>query len=56
MITIAPLKQALENEIESVTWVERSVQLADCMTKRGASGADLMAIFRTGKLPDIYHL
>jgi len=55
-ITIASLKQALENDIESISWVERSKQLADCMTKRGASGADLMAILKTGRLPDCYNL
>ncbi len=55
-ITIASLKQALENDIESIGWVERSTQLADCMTKRGSHGAVLMAILRTGRLPDCYNM
>ena len=55
-INIASLKQALENEIESIAWIEKKTQLADCMTKRGSNGAGLMAILGTGILPDCYNL
>ena len=48
-IDIAALKQTLEC-IRKVIWVPGSEQLANCLTKKGASSLDLMEIFRSGKL------
>jgi hypothetical protein len=47
-IDIGALKQALEQDVRSVNWITGEQQLANCMTKRGASGAQLMAVFQTG--------
>ena len=34
----------------SVSWIPHSMQLADCMTKKGASGAALLEALQSGKL------
>ena len=50
-IDIAVIKQMLERkEIDSVTWVDASHQLSDCLTKRGASCEKLLQVFKTGSL------
>ena len=48
-IDIAALKQTLEL-VRKVIWVPGPEQLANCLTKKGASSQDLMEIFRSGKL------
>ena len=41
---VAVLRDMLERgEIEEVSWVDTSLQLADCLTKRGASSRQLRA-------------
>ena len=40
-----------KSEISSVKWVEKKYQLADCLTKKGASTSNLFQVFSKGKLP-----
>ena len=40
-----------KSEISSVKWVEKKYQLADCLTKKGASTSNLLQVFSEGKLP-----
>ena len=43
-IDLALLKEMLQNkEVASIQWVSTSGQLANCLTKRGASPAQLLA-------------
>ena len=43
-IDIAVLRNMLERgEVEEVSWVDTSLQLADCLTKKGASSRQLRA-------------
>jgi hypothetical protein len=50
-IDIGAIRQSLESgEIKSIKWCPGSDQLADCLTKRGASGAQLLTALQTGKL------
>jgi hypothetical protein len=50
-IDMSAIKQLIENnEISSLRWCSGLSQLADCLTKRGASGELLRTIFQTGKL------
>ena len=47
---VAGIKQMMsEGEVTKVTWCPGKEQLADCMTKRGASAWDLMEVFRSGR-------
>jgi len=49
---IAAIKESLDrSEISTVKWVPGEEQLADCLTKRGASGYHLMRILMSGHLP-----
>ncbi len=51
-IDIASIKQMLEKrEISQIVWVESCHQVADCLTKRGASCSGLMNILRSATLP-----
>ena len=49
-IDIGILKQNLERDIRQVIWIPGDRQLANCMTKKGASGDSLLTIFHSGKL------
>jgi hypothetical protein len=50
-IDIARVKQMLQiGEVQSIRWCTTFSQLANCLTKRGASGSLLLDIFHTGKL------
>ena len=53
-IDIGVLRQTLEQDIRSVEWISGAHQLANCMTKKGACGASLLAVFQSGRLPDPY--
>ena len=47
---VGAIKQMLsEGDVSGVTWCPGKDQLADCMTKKGASAWDLMEVFQTGK-------
>ena len=48
---IALLREKLANgEITDVKWVESSQQLADCLTKAGASSKQLLEVLSSGML------
>ena len=50
-IDIASLKEFISNgEVNSVKWCAGSLQLADCMTKRGAKVDNLMGVLQSGTL------
>ena len=49
-ITIGALKETLQSEVHSVSLIPGTEQLANVMTKRGASGATLLAVFQNGKM------
>jgi hypothetical protein len=54
-IDIASIKQCMErSEISAVKWVQGDEQLANCLTKRGASGYQLMQVLVNGKLCGYY--
>ena len=48
-IDIGAMKQAIEREITSVNWISGKDMLANPLTKRGADGSDLLAVFQTGR-------
>ena len=48
---IGAIKQLLERgDINSITWVPGSEQLADVLTKRGVNSCKLLNVIQTGKL------
>jgi hypothetical protein len=50
-VDIASIKECLaKHDIDSVRWLDGSRQLADCMTKRGASGYKLRQAIMEGQL------
>ena len=49
-IVIGALKQTLEREVNAVKWCPGEHQLADCLTKRGANGSQLLGVFQNGLL------
>lgn len=50
-IDIAAIKQSLENgEVGHIGWCPGVAQLANCMTKKGASGLPLLEVFQEGWL------
>ena len=50
-IDIGSLKELLNGEVESIKWIPGSRQLANCLTKRGASGSDLLDVLQSGRMP-----
>ena len=48
---ISALKEIVELEHVSVRWVPGKDQLADCLTKEGASSSDLVRVIMGGRLP-----
>ena len=51
---IAAIKQELNEQIvESLAWVPDKDQLANCLTKKGASNVSLLAVLHTGILPKL---
>ena len=50
-VDIAALRERLGNgEIDKIHWVETSYQIADCLTKSGASTVALLDTLRAGKI------
>jgi len=50
-IDIAALKDAMKKgELRAVRWCPGDKQLADCMTKRGASESKLLSVLNTGSI------
>lgn len=50
-IDIAAIKEIKNNNV-LVKWIPGKVQLANCLTKRGADGMQLLNILQTGKMPE----
>ena len=56
-IELASIKEVIGNNlIEAIIWIESGLQLADCMTKQGASGERLLSILRSGSLDVAFSL
>jgi len=50
-IDIGAIKESVEKgEIAKVRWVPGESQLANCLTKKGASGRQLLSVFQSGKI------
>ena len=50
-IDIASLREKLENkEVSKVSWLDTRFQLADCLTKSGASSKGLLEVLKTNQL------
>ena len=48
---VAILKKMIERkEVTQIKWIDKKYQLADSLTKRGASSHNLMRVFAEGKL------
>ena len=51
---IAAIRQELnERLVESLIWIPDKEMLANCLTKKGASSVDLLAVLHTGILPEL---
>ena len=51
-VDIGAVKEALKrNDIHKISWVKSSLQLADCLTKHGASNEKLLQVLKCNKLP-----
>ena len=50
-VDIASIKQMLQKgEISKINWIENCHQLADCLTKKGASSVKLLEILKQGSI------
>lgn len=49
-INIGAIKDSMKSEIEAVHWIPGQAQIVDCMTKRGASGLQLLSVLQSGRL------
>ena len=50
-IDLSILKEMLERkEISEIRWIDSQKQLANCLTKKGASAVNLLTSLRSGKL------
>ena len=48
-IDIGAIKEILGREVQQIKWTHGSAQLANCLTKKGASGRDLLGVIQAGK-------
>lgn len=49
-VDIAAIQEFLEtNDINQIKWCSGQAQLANCMTKQGASGYQLLQVLQSGK-------
>ena len=55
-LTIAAIKQFVSQYNVNVQWIPGKLMLADCMTKKGASGEHLLSILHSGELDGCYEL
>ena len=52
-VDIAAISECLaRNEICEIKWCPGKVHLADCLTKRGAAGYNLLQVLKEGRLPE----
>lgn len=56
-IELASIKEIIgDGLVEAVSWIESENQLADCMTKQGASGERLLSILQSGSVDAAFSL
>ena len=56
-IDIAAISETLlRNEVSEIKWCPGKIHLADCMTKRGASGYNVLNVFKEGQMPEDFIL
>ena len=48
-IDIGAIKQSVERELSSISWISGRDMLANSLTKRGAESASLLAVFHSGR-------
>ena len=53
-VEIARLREMVDDEEIEVKWVEGKYQLADCLTKKGASSNKLLDVLESSTLPQLY--
>ena len=52
-VDIVAISESLTgHEIREIKWCPGKDHLADCMTKRGASGFNLLNVFKDGRMPE----
>ena len=52
---IAAISESLaRREVSEIKWCPGNIHLADCMTKRGAAGYNLLNVLKDGRLPEDY--
>lgn len=52
-VDIAAINESLaRNEVSEIKWCPGKIHLADCMTKRGASGYNLLNVLKEGRMPE----
>ena len=49
-IEMGEIKQILEQEVSSIQWISGTEMIANSLTKRGADGSALLAIFQNGRV------
>ena len=50
-VEIEGIKESIENgQVEKLIWIHNSKQLADCLTKKGASAVPMLKVLEQGKL------
>ena len=56
-IDIAAISESLlRNEVSEIRWCPVKIHLADCMTKRGSSGYNVLNVFKEGQMPEDFIL
>ena len=51
-VDVAAISESLvRNEVNDIKWCPRKIHLADCMTKRGATGYNLMNVLKERRMP-----
>ena len=51
-VDIAAISESLtRTEVSEIKWCPGNIHLADCMTKHGAAGYNLLTVLKDGRLP-----
>ena len=54
-VDIAAISESLaRSEVSEIKWCPGNIHLADCMTKRGAAGSNLLNALKDERLPEDY--
>ena len=52
-VDTAAISESLSrNEVSEIRWCPGKIHLTDCMTKRGASGYNVLNVFKEGRMPE----